>query len=62
MDKYAQRTFRPWRENQERLAFAAQQLGLNISEVINEVLQENLRRHLETKSRKLRAALDVPIP
>ena len=55
------RTFRPWPENQERLEFA-EKLDLNVSEVINEVLRDNLKRHLETKTRKLREALSVPIP
>jgi hypothetical protein len=55
------RTFRPWPENQERLVFA-EQLDLNVSEVINEVLQKHLKTHLETKTKRLREALSVPIP
>jgi hypothetical protein len=55
------RTFRPWPENQERLAFA-EKLELNISEVINEVLEKHLKTHLETKTKQLREALSVPIP
>ena len=55
------RTFRPWPENQERLVFA-EQLDLNVSEVINEVLQKHLKTHLEAKTKKLREALSVPIP
>lgn len=56
------RNFRPWPTNQERLDFADKTLGLNVSEVINEVLEQHLRKHLETKTRKLREALSVPIP
>ena len=55
------RTFRPWPENQERLKFA-EKLDLNVSEVINEVLQQNLKHHLESKTKKLREQLSVPIP
>jgi hypothetical protein len=55
------RTFRPWPENQERLEFA-EKLDLNVSEVINEVLQQNLKRHLESKTKKLREQLSVPVP
>lgn len=54
-------TFRPWPENQERLAFA-ERLDLNVSEVINEVLKSHLRSHLENKTKKIREALSVPIP
>jgi len=59
--KKRQRNFKPWPENQERLEFA-DKLGLNVSDVINEVLKENLKPHLETKSRRLREALSVPVP
>lgn len=59
MDKYVQRTFRPWPENQEWLRFA-DKIGLNVSQEINEVLKEHLARHLETKGRKLREALATP--
>jgi hypothetical protein len=55
------RTFRPWPENQERLAFA-EKLDLNVSELINEVLERHLKDHLHTKTKKLREALSVPIP
>ena len=60
-DKPTPRTFKAWPENQERLAFA-DKLGLNVSEVINEVLEKHLKVHLETKTKKLREALSVPIP
>jgi len=54
--KKAQRNFRPWAENQERLELA-EKLGLNVSELINEVLQKNISRHLEEKARQIRNAL-----
>lgn len=56
-----QRNFKPWTENQERLAFA-EQVGLNVSEVINEVLRDHLKKHLEAKTRQLREALNAPVP
>jgi len=61
MLKGKQRTFRPWPENDERLAFA-ERVDLNVSEVINEVLKEHLKPHLERKTKKLREALAVPVP
>lgn len=57
--KYPQRTFRPWEENQERLEFA-DKLGFNISELINEVLKENLQKHMTTKVDRLKKALGTP--
>ena len=54
--------FRPWTQNQDRLAFAKEKLGLNISELINEVLDKHLKIHMEQKAKKLREALSVPIP
>lgn len=61
MKKGPYRSFKPWAENQERLAFA-EKLDLNVSELINEVLEKHLRSHLETKTRKLREALNAPVP
>ena len=61
MSKRQFRSFSPWPENQERLEFA-NRIGLNVSEVINEVLKQNLKRHLETKTKKIREQLSVPIP
>lgn len=61
MMKAKQRSFRPWPKNDERLAFA-EKLDLNVSEVINEILDENLRPHLERKTKKIREALAVPVP
>lgn len=57
--KTKHRTFRPWDGNQERLEFA-DRLGFNISELINEVLKENLEQHMKTKVEKLRKALSAP--
>ena len=59
--KLAQRTFRPWIENQERLEFA-ERLDLNVSELINEILSKHLRSQIEGKTKKLREALSVPVP
>lgn len=56
---YRQRNFRPWPENQERLEFA-KKLGFNLSELINEVLRDNLQPHMEKKVEKLRKALSAP--
>ncbi len=55
------RTFRPTTVNQDRLAFA-EKLDLNVSELINEVLEKHLKTHLEQKTKKIREALSVPIP
>jgi len=55
------RSFVPWPENQERLEFA-DNIGLNVSELINEVLEKSLKATMETKAKKLREALSVPIP
>ena len=60
--KKVQRNFRPWPENQERLEFAEKTLGLQVTDLINEVLQKHLKPTLEAKTKKLREALSVPIP
>ena len=59
--KTVQRTFRAWQENQERLEFA-DKLGLNVSEVINEVLSKYLKPTLEQKTKKMRESLAAPVP
>lgn len=56
------RAFRAWEVNQERLDFADKKLGLNVSELINEVLEQHLKPHMEKKTKQLREALSVPIP
>ena len=61
MDKKLFRSFRPWAKNQERLALA-DRLGINVSELINEVLDRHLKEHLDGKTKELREALSVPIP
>ena len=59
--KRVQRNFKPWPQNQERLEFA-ENLGINVSELINEALDRVSRKIIEEKTRKLREALSVPIP
>ena len=59
--KTVQRTFRAWPENQERLEFA-EKIGLNVSEVVNEVLEKYLKPTLEQKTKKLRETLAAPCP
>jgi hypothetical protein len=62
-DRYAKtRSFRPWDGNRKRLDYAEEKLGLNISEVVNEVLEQHLKTHLERKAKQLREALSVPVP
>jgi len=56
------RSSRPWEGNRDRLNFAEEKLKLNISELVNEVLDQHLRHHLEQKTKQLREALSVPIP
>ena len=55
------RGFKAWPENEERLEFAAN-IGLNVSEVINEVLAKYLKPTLEAKTRKMREQLAAPVP
>ena len=58
-------TFRAWPENQERLEYA-QKLGLEVSQIVNELLKEHLKPYLtkmkQTKAKELRETLDAPIP
>jgi hypothetical protein len=61
MKKMPSRTFRPWEENQERLELA-DRIGFNVSELINEVLRDNLSKHMKKKTEKMRQALSLPIP
>ena len=61
MSKTGQRGFRPHPEVQKRLEFAEQR-GLNVSEIINEVLAKGLKQHLEQKMRQIRETLSVPVP
>jgi hypothetical protein len=57
----AQRSFRPWPENQERLEFA-EKVGVNVSELINEILSDQLRPRLEKKVKAIRETVAAPIP
>jgi hypothetical protein len=61
MRKTPLRTFQPWPKNRDRLAFA-DKVGLNVSELINEVLDDHLKKHLEAKANKIREAVSSPIP
>jgi hypothetical protein len=55
-EKTKTRTFRPWPKNRERLELA-DKLGLNVSELLNEMLDKHFKEQLETKTKKLRDAL-----
>ena len=55
------RTFRPWPENQERLEFA-EKIGVNVSELINELLKDHLKPRLEKKAKAVREAVAAPVP
>ena len=59
--KRAQRNFRPWPKNQERLDLA-DKLGINVSELINEALEKTAKKIIEERTKTLREALSVPIP
>lgn len=54
--KKPMRSFIPWPENQERLQLA-DRLGLNVSELINEVLRDNIAEHLKRKANLIRQAV-----
>jgi hypothetical protein len=56
--KYTQRNFRPTPENQRRLELA-QNLGLNVSEIINEVLTMKFDDVLKQKSKRIQQALSA---
>lgn len=53
--------FKPWPENRERLEFAAK-IGVNVSELINEILRDNLKPRLEKKAKAIREAVAAPVP
>ena len=59
--KLVPRTFRPWTKNQERLEIA-DKIGLNVSELINEVLDKHLKPEMERKATKIREALTAQVP
>ena len=54
--KYPYRPFRPWPEVETRLA-AAQEVGINVSELINEILKDNVEAALAKKSKQLQTKL-----
>lgn len=54
-------SFRAKPENQERLEFA-EKVGLNVSELINEILKDTLKPRLEKKIKAVREAVAAPIP
>lgn len=56
----APRGFRPWKATQDRLTFA-EEIGLNVSELINEVLDKHLENEIKDKARKIRERLKVPV-
>ncbi len=43
------RTFRPWPANQFALD-RADKIGLNVSELLNEIVSKHLKRHIELKT------------
>lgn len=63
--KNSTRGFRPKGKTRERLEYA-EKLGLNISELVNNILEDHLRDYLskEIKDRQaaLREALNAPVP
>ena len=56
--RYHQRNFRPSPANEKRIELA-QSLGLNVSQLINQVLEERFDAVLEEKSIRLEKALKV---
>jgi len=46
----------PWDDNKRQLTMA-DKLGLNVSELINEILREHLNQHLARKAQQLAAAV-----
>ena len=60
-----QRAFRPWPENAARLDYA-ENVGINLSEVINQVLKDHLKPYLvkarDDRLPKLREAMNAPVP
>ena len=59
--KTVPRSFKPWPENNARLEYA-QQLGLDISKVVNELLNCHLKDYLEREKTAKIKQLSVPIP
>lgn len=59
--KTVQRYFRPTEANEKRLA-TAQELGMNVNDIVNEALEKCGKVIIEAKMKKLREALAVDIP
>lgn len=49
--KYISRNFRPWPENEKRLEKAIAS-GLNVSEMINELVDQHFSTYVESKAKK----------
>ena len=52
------RSFKPWPENEQRLAFAGR-IGVNVSELINEVLKERLDHALSKRTKEIQKELEM---
>lgn len=50
-------TFRPWPDNEKRLELASE-IGLNVSELLNEAVRDTFDELLKKKSRKIQHALE----
>jgi len=61
MNANGSRSFRPSAKNRARLAFA-DKIGLNVSELVNEVLEKHLKEAIEDRARKIREAVSAPVP
>jgi hypothetical protein len=48
--KRNQRNFRLWPENEKRLEVAAKN-GLNVSEMLNELIRDNFKQYVEKKAK-----------
>jgi hypothetical protein len=55
--QYRQWSFRPWPKNEKRLELAGQ-IGLNVSELVNEAVDRSFDDLLKKKSRKIHEALE----
>lgn len=55
------RNFRASPENSARIRYAID-LGINVSEIINRVLDRHLKKEVESEVQKLRRRLDGPVP
>ena len=65
MSQTSHRSVRFWEQNGQRLDYAAK-LGLNVSEVVNAVLDKHLKSYLEhekaQREQQMREVLRVPVP